>query len=378
MLFIIICLTLMSRRLGTQSSNIGTHETSEEALVAQPKNKVYREPLYDRIEFREGENMYNKVVYLNRVLMESKWDDTILFLTTIGSQTPFGAGKSFTDLFDTIRRLDYDFNRISFGFLVSTEDDFKDLISWFDAYFNRLSDMDTASSARDSMRRVTIILSPFLEKQFSAIDRENRHEDGVQRLRRRLIASARNFVLINSLHNEKYTLFIDADIINIENPKMLKTFIGSGKDIIVPRVTKGGHPDYDKNSWAGQRTVPSSKQLELMDQNKWDLVDYVPHDVPGKIFHFETFYEQNRNAVGEKNKDDYLVKLDSVGGAMLFAKSIIYRQGVLFPPNYIIGTTWERKEGYDGIETEGLCYVAKVLGYGCYGMPNMVVEHAGD
>lgn len=371
-------MTLMFRRSGTQSTNIGTHETFLGIPVTRPEDKVDKAPLYQKSEFREGENMYTKVVYLNRVLAESKWDDTILFLTTIGSQTPFGEGKSFQDLFNTIRLIDYDFNKVSFGFLVSTDDDFKALNSWFELYFNRLSSMDTASAARDSMRRVTIILSPFLEKQFSAIDRENRHLDGVQRLRRRLIASARNFVLINSLENEKYTLFIDADIIKIENPRMLKTFIASGKDIIVPRIMKGGHPDYDKNSWAGQRSVPSRKQLELMDKNQWDLVDYVPHDVPGNIYHFETFYEQNRNAVGEKKKDDYLIKLDSVGGAMLFAKSIIYRQGVLFPPNYIIGTTWERKEGYDGIETEGLCYVAKVLGYECYGMPNMVAEHAGD
>jgi hypothetical protein len=27
------------------------------------------------------------------------------------------------------------------------------------------------------------------------------------------------------------------------------------------------------------------------------------------------------------------------------------------------------KEGYDGIETEGICFTAKTLGYKCWGMP---------
>ncbi len=42
---------------------------------------------------------------------------------------------------------------------------------------------------------------------------------------------------------------------------------------------------------------------------------------------------------------------------------------------YIVGTKWEHKEGWDGIETEGICYMAKALGYKCWGMPNEIIKH---
>jgi len=45
-----------------------------------------------------------------------------------------------------------------------------------------------------------------------------------------------------------------------------------------------------------------------------------------------------------------------------------------FPTEYIVGTDWEHF-GYDAIETEGICYLAKSIGAQCWGMPHVVVEH---
>ncbi|RLN96327.1 hypothetical protein BBJ28_00006757 [Nothophytophthora sp. Chile5] len=66
--------------------------------------------------------------------------------------------------------------------------------------------------------------------------------------------------------------------------------------------------------------------------------------------------------------------LDSVGGSVLYVRADVHRQGVLFPPHYVIGSEWEA-EGYDGIETEGLCYIAHFLGFKCWGMPNDLIFH---
>lgn len=65
---------------------------------------------------------------------------------------------------------------------------------------------------------------------------------------------------------------------------------------------------------------------------------------------------------------DTFVPLDSVGGTMLYVNVDVHRQGVLFPVHHLIGSEWS-SEGYDGIETEGLCYVAHFLGFKCWGCP---------
>lgn len=80
----------------------------------------------------------------------------------------------------------------------------------------------------------------------------------------------------------------------------------------------------------------------------------------GKLFHISELAQEGVD----------FVEIDSVGGTVLFVKAEIFRKGINFPPYYVIGTDWNRIEGWDGIETEGLCYVAKASGYKCWGMPN--------
>lgn len=117
----------------------------------------------------------------------------------------------------------------------------------------------------------------------------------------------------------------------------------------------------------------------MMDEGRWDEWDhsFMPQDVKPQMWHFGDFL-LNKDGERDGHEDDihYHVPLDSVGGAVLFAKSIIYKQGVVFPASYIIGTEWGREEGYDGIETEGVCYLARPLGYKCWAYPNIVAHHS--
>ena len=58
--------------------------------------------------------------------------------------------------------------------------------------------------------------------------------------------------------------------------------------------------------------------------------------------------------------------MDSVGGTILYIRANLIREGVVFPHFNIVGTTWEQA-GWVGVETEGLCYMAKgLVGGGCY------------
>lgn len=120
--------------------------------------------------------------------------------------------------------------------------------------------------------------------------------------------------------------------------------------IIVNQETNDGYV-YDLNAWVGHRKVrqPTSE-------------DFVPGPLSAK----------NMNKLQGNGQE--VVPLDSVGGAMIYIRADIHRQGVIFPHNYVIGSEWGR-EGYDGIETEGLCYSAHFLGYKCWGMPNEVIHH---
>ena len=70
-------------------------------------------------------------------------------------------------------------------------------------------------------------------------------------------------------------------------------------------------------------------------------------------------------------------RLDAVGGTVLYMKADLYRQGVVFPVYHVVGTDWSG-EGWDAVETAGLCVVARFVGHDCYGMPGFVALHASS
>ncbi|KAF4315082.1 hypothetical protein BBO99_00009377 [Phytophthora kernoviae] len=134
--------------------------------------------------------------------------------------------------------------------------------------------------------------------------------------------------------------------------------IHSGLDIVEPmcvRMHEDGSDwyEYDLNAWIGRRKERGS----LRDSSTF---------VPGPLW-----VQRMGNFHG---KEETFVLLDSVGGTMLYVKADVHRQGVLSPLHYLIGSEWAN-EGYDGIETEGLCYVAHFLGFKCWGMPNDLIYH---
>lgn len=343
-------------------------------VQSKPTSIIKPQKGYARIVHEDQAFEFTKVTFINNDAGIPLSDNSLLVVATIANLESYGSGRKFDDFLTTIQSFEYEPSAITLGFYFGDRAEFDAVDSYFREYYELIKKGKIGGS---TINKVTIMVAPFLEKDYQSIDRSQRHSDHVQRLRRRNIARTRNFALLHSLVEERYTLFMDADVVTIHNTDMIHRFIASEKDIIVPRIIRGGNNDYDRNSWVGERTVPNEEQFAKMDNNEWENWDYVPRDVPGKMVHFKDLVELQKDAPAEDDsrKPDYIVELDSVGGAILFAKSMIYKQGVLFPPNYIIGTTWKRLEGYDGIETEGLCYIAKSLNYKCWGMPNMVGQH---
>lgn len=324
-----------------------------------------RERTFIKTSSGDHANGCQKNVFTNTKHENIPREDTVLIVALIGLEKSFGYERSFQDFMDVIASIDYDKSKINLAFFCGTNELFDHVDSFLENYFN--------SPDPAHYGKITVLKAEFLRSEFSSLE----HNAKLQRQRRRLIARARNYALIGSLDSEQYTLFLDADIIKIDNADMLARFIASGKDIVVPRVERGSNKDYDKNSWRGIRRAPSAGQLKYIDENQWEKFKFIPRDRPGNMFHLgdHLIAIQNDETNVALKSLDYVVPLDSVGGAVLFAKSIIYKQGIVFPPLYVVGTTWKRYEGYDGIETEGLCYVARASGYLCWGMPNLVAQH---
>ena len=205
--------------------------------------------------------------------------------------------------------------------------------------------------------RVSLILHPGYGDQEE--NRGDRHSNNVQRKRRGELARLRNYLMLQSLQREdKHVIWFDADVYQM-TPGLIPAMLAHTADpkvgVITVRCNIGGGSDYDLNAWVGPRSSPNEEQKAqlALDSGSW---------IAGS--------EEGSKHMGDLvqgTRDDELVKLDAVGGTMLYLRASLVRQGLVLSVTYIVGTTWER-EGWDGIETEGICTQARGLGAGCYGM----------
>ncbi|CAO3570899.1 unnamed protein product [Mortierella alpina] len=271
-----------------------------------------------------------------------KHKPTVLILTLVRNHEGWGTNRSFLDFIRLVQSLDYPPSHLHLGVLVSDPHEYdalsKIVRQWPEPIFPK----------------VRILL----RGKGAGIAREDRKQDDVQRERRRLIARLRNYLLYSTLQDEEAVLWIDADVTQIPSD-VLGRMVHSGKDIITTAATYGPGGDFlDLNAWVGERIQPNEEQMKVVEAGGV----FVPG--PSSV----QFTHELSQEFGE---------LDSVGGMVLFVRAEVHREGVAFTTHYVIGTGWHH-EGYDGIETEGLCYVAKFLGYKCWGMPHAIAVHSTD
>ncbi|EWC47166.1 hypothetical protein DRE_03535 [Drechslerella stenobrocha 248] len=121
--------------------------------------------------------------------------------------------------------------------------------------------------------------------------------------------------------------------------------------LITLRCQDATHFDFDRNAWAGFGRRPSYPELrKLLNGVK----------LPGM-----EGWAKSLSQLIKGTTDDQIVKLDAVGGTALYIRAELLREGLVFPPYAIAGTHWG-SDGEDGVETEGLCYMAEMMGWGCY------------
>jgi len=314
--------------------------------------------IYKKWTFIKDTPRYKKVSYVKKDADPSSND--VIVLSVIGNSESYGKGRSLIDFLKVLESMEYDWNTVSLGILIGQEEEFNKVLEFFDKF-----------EESSLFSRIVVIHANYIEKS-NAIDRESRHEANVQKERRRNISKSRNFLLTNAIEDESFTLWLDSDVVKV--PKdMIKVFLETGKDVVVPRIAKGTTiENYDFNSWKGSRAKPSREEEKKLDSDPKFV--FVPK--PNGADHLHEIMHK-KEKYGHNGEETFITELDSVGGAVLWVKSEIFKQGVMFPPYYIIGTKWSR-EGYDGIETEGLCFQAKTIGYSCWGMPNYVAYHVEE
>ncbi len=275
------------------------------------------------------------------------WTPSVIILSIAKNSESFGVGRNLQHYFQMMHNWDYPKDRISFGLLISDKNDYESMKV---ILVNNL--------VTHGYKGATLIYKP----DSSNITRHmpDRHNSDIQKERRRMLAKLRNYLLSTALDDEDAVLWIDADIIEIPND-LLKKMAYSRKDIIVPMcIEKSTKQEYDMNTWIGPRKKPSWLEQQEIASGKSRFVPDKTADT--KFLHHLV------------NSREQFVEVDSVGGTVLYVTSDVHREGVVFPTQYIVGAGWNY-EGYDAIETEGLCYLAKRLCYTCWGMPHDIVVH---
>lgn len=262
-------------------------------------------------------------------------------------------GRSVHDFLDLLLSTKLDLSTVSLAMMTSSEAEF--------AAIKR-------ATARLPFARFSLIHKP-PGSGVQTLDYSERHDRSahVQRKRRGIIAGLRNYLMLRSLADEEHILWVDADVAEF-SPGIVQTMLahaersphlrgvqegGGGKVIglITARCSQNAHANYDKNAWSVDRAAPSLWQ-PVADGMRGAAVE--------ELVRTRKFVD----VLGQGSSDEDLVPLDSVGGTILYIRAQLVREGLSFPTYNVVGTTWAH-EGWVGVETEGICYVAgQMLGVG--------------
>jgi hypothetical protein len=255
-------------------------------------------------------------------------DPDILWLVLTYDETSWGRERGFLggkrsveDFLQMVTDTDLDLANVSLGLLTSSPGEFNHFIG---------------AAGRLPFARLTIFLHPGFNQE-AVSDRDHRHDDDFQTVRRAELAQLRNYLMLSGLNKERHVIWLDADVYHLDQGIIQRVIAHSETradvGIITARCEAPWGPNYDLNAWAGPH-----KHAKVVDQ----LV--------------------------EGTQDDDLIPLTAVGGTFLYIRASLVRRGVSFPYYYAVNTKWN-EDGDDGIETEGMCYQTRGLKEGgCFVM----------
>lgn len=241
--------------------------------------------------------------------------------------TPVKDAAGYLDgYFERIRNLSYPAELLSLGMLESDSRD--DTWSALQCWRARLP----------TLQRTTFIKRDYGFNMPAGVPR---WAPAYQLTRRTILARARNQLLFRALDDEDWVLWLDADVISYP-VDLIERLLAADRDIVHPNcVTSPGGPTFDRNGWR----------------------------------------EHGRKHLSDLRSSQGPVRLDAVGGTVLFVRADAHRDGLIFPPfRYGVESTFIRPVhdvwGRGEVETEGFGAMAADMGYQCWGLPHLEVIHA--
>jgi glycosyltransferase involved in cell wall biosynthesis len=259
--------------------------------------------------------------------------ERVLVLTPVKN-----AGAFLEHYFRSLYHLSYPQHLLSVAFLESDSTD-----QTYQKLHNKLPEL------KERFRAVSLFKKDF---GFRIPPILSRWTPSLQVKRRTVLAKSRNHLLFRALQDEDWVLWLDVDVIAYP-PDIIERLLATGKEIVQPHCL---------NAETGT----------TFDLNAWR--------------------DKGRLHMDDLRSEGDLVRLHAVGGAMLLLKADVHREGLIFPPflygkksplirknNLMVSVREVRRmlrgDSLGEIETEGLGIMAHDLGYECWGMPNLEIQH---
>jgi hypothetical protein len=260
---------------------------------------------------------------------------TVLILTPVKN-----AAKHIPKYFDRLSQLTYPKHRISLGFLTSDSND---------GTHELMTKM--AKKVAHQYRHVSILKKDFHYQ----LDNNARHGWEAQIPRRKIMSMSRNFLLTSSLKDEEWVVWWDVDVNKIPNT-IIEDLMKWDKDVIQPncyyKLDNGQDYPYDLNSWK-----ETNASLEFQKDKKDDEIFFEGY--PDVMWTRRIYLNDYRH------RDMEIIELDGVGGTFLLVRADVHRAGANFPAFPV----------KHQLETEGFAKMAKLMGFGIYGLPHYIIYH---
>lgn len=390
----------------TTTSTVAPHATPESAY----KTSSWKSP--------DGEIEH---YVLERPKAASKSDSSVLFLSITNNEESWGRNpaesqRTIYNHLELVTNTTLAPQQVSLGILTSTKSEFEKYKAVLTPTEDKHIVHDVNSTYFDyAFARVVLVLhtadtrnpAPSKELKANGGGRKDRHNIP-QHERRAILAKLRNYITSVSLAKETHVAWLDSDVYQYNSDTMIEYMMERTTTtpdyevgILTSRCRKGEqwkadawlaeHPDfkipdepkdgdtaeerkqkeimrgeeggpyeiiahkthamghYDLNAWAGIRKNPTKEQLEGM----WkDISSWTPSGA-------DNGRTKMLDGLIDKTNDEDLRMLDSVGGTILMINADLIRMGLIWPTGYFIAMSYEHGEGYDGIESEGLCLVSR-------------------
>ncbi|TRX89765.1 hypothetical protein FHL15_009355 [Xylaria flabelliformis] len=264
--------------------------------------------------------------------------------------------RNIYDFLDLLVSTNLDFTKVTLGLMTSSREEY---------------DKAVKATERFPFARVALY---FREEEGPKIAFADRHKAHVQHQRRARVATLRNYLMLRTLRDEEHLVWVDPDIVEI-SPGIVQTMMKhaekhKGVGIMTALCTQTRAHNYDKSAWAFRRQTVDNLMTTDDDGNKTtttlDVMGPVADDQLSAAVKQLGERHVYVNELIENTHDDDLLHLDSVGATILYIRAHLVRQGITFPASNVVGTTWSH-DGWSGIESEGICYLASQLeGGGCF------------